>query len=100
MAKKKSVDVLLDEIYANATAKFQTSEPYDLWIIDGSFICEPYLGGMQLGRIYQEEIIWNDTLLDKFKYDLNKKKILNITQQELDSLMDAYYEENECYPDS
>ena len=100
MAKKKSVDVLLDEIYANATAKFQTSEPYDLWIIGESFICEPSLGGMQLAEIFDEEIIWNQNLLDEFKYDLNEKKILNITQHELDSLMDAYYEENECYPDS
>ena len=55
---------------------------------------------MQLGNIRHEEIIWNNSLLDKFIYDLNEKKILNITQQELDSLMDAYYEENECYPDS
>jgi hypothetical protein len=100
MPKKKSVDILLDEIYANATAKFQTSEPYDLWIIGGSFICEPYLGGMQLAEIYQEEIIWNDNLLDEFKYDLNEKKILNITQQEFDSLMDAYFQENDYYPDS
>jgi hypothetical protein len=100
MPKKKSVEVLLDEIYANATAKFQTSEPYDLWIIAGSFICEPYLGGMQLAEIHQEEIILKDSLLDKFKYDLNEKKILNITQQELDGLMDAYYEENDCYPDT
>ena len=74
MPKKKSVDVLLDEIYANATAKFQTSEPYDFWIIGGSFICEPYLGGMQLGNISHEEIIWINSLLDKFKYDLNEKK--------------------------
>lgn len=100
MPKKKSVDVLLDEIYANATAKFQTSEPYDLWIIGGSFICEPYLGGMQLAEIYQEEIIWKDNLLDEFKYDLNEKNVLNITQQEFDSLMDADYQENGCYPDT
>jgi hypothetical protein len=100
MAKKKSVDVLLDEIYANATAKFQTSEPYALWIIDGSFICEPYLGSMQLPEIFDEEIIWNQNLLDKFKYDLNEKKILNITQQEFDSLMDAYFQKNGYYPDT
>ncbi len=57
-------------------------------------------GRHALGNIRHEEIIWNNSLLEKFKYDLNEKKILNITQQELDSLMDAYYEENECYPDS
>ena len=100
MAKKKSVDVLLDEIYANATAKFQTSEPYDLWIIGRSFICEPYLGGMQLAEIFDEEIIWNQNRLDKFKYDLNEKKILNITQQEFDNLMDAYFQKNGYYPDT
>jgi hypothetical protein len=100
MPKKKSVDVLLDEIYANATAKFQTSEPYDFWIIGGFFICEPYLGGMQLAEIFDEEIILNHNRRDEFKYDLNEKKILNITQQEFDSLMDADYQENGCYPDT
>ena len=98
MPKKKSVNVLLNEIYANATAKFQTSKPYDLWIIGGSFICEPSLGGMQLAEIFDEEIIWNQNRLDKFKYDLNEKNVLKITQQEFDSLMDAYFEENDCYP--
>ena len=51
-------------------------------------------------QIFDEEIIWNQNLLDKFKYDLNEKKILNITQQEFDSLMDADYQENGCYPDT
>ena len=100
MPKKKSVNVLLNEIYANATAKFQTSKPYDLWIIGESFICEPSLGGMQLAEIFDEEIIWNQNRLDEFKYDLNEKKILNITQQEFDSLMDAYFQKNGYYPDT
>ena len=55
---------------------------------------------MQLAEIFDEEIIWNHNRRDEFKYDLNEKKILNITQQEFDSLMDADYQENGCYPDT
>jgi hypothetical protein len=36
MPNTKSVDELLEKVYANATAQFQTVEPYDYWIIDGT----------------------------------------------------------------
>ncbi len=42
MPNTKSVDELLEEIYANATAHFHTVEPYDYWIVGDQFLCEPW----------------------------------------------------------
>ena len=93
MPNKKSVDELLEEIYANATAQFQTAEPYDYWNIDG-FLAEPRLGGMQIGEFIDGE------LYGSVKVDLSDKKILNLTQNEFDNLMYAFYFENGYFPDT
>jgi hypothetical protein len=93
MSNTKSVDELLEEVYANATAQFQTVEPYDYWIID-RFLAEPRLGGMQIGEFIDGE------LYGSVKVDLSNKNILNLTQDELDKLMHAFYFENGYFPDT
>ena len=94
MPNTKSVDELLEEFYANATAQFQTVEPYDYWIIEDQFLMEPRLGGMQIGEFFDGE------LYGLIKVDLSNKNILNLTQDELGKLMHAFYFENGYFPDT
>ena len=94
MPNTKSVDKLLEEIYANATAHFHTVEPYDYWIVADSFLCEPRLGGMQIDELFDGE------LFELKNLDLSDKKILNLTQDEFDKLMHAFYFENGYFPDT
>ena len=58
-----------------------------VWLIDGSFVMEPFLGGQLLGEIGNGfEIPKN---VEVFRY----------TQQELDKLMEEFFEEHGHYPD-
>lgn len=61
-----SVDDYLEQIYKKATTEFNTTVPYDLWLIDGAFIVEPFLGGLMLGEFSN--------------YDLTGKKVLKFTR--------------------
>ena len=94
MLNTKSVDELLEEFYANATAQFHTVVPYDYWIIEDQFLMEPRLGGMQIGEFFDGE------LYGLIKVDLSNKNILNLTQDELGELMHAFYFENGYFPDT
>jgi hypothetical protein len=94
MPNTKSVDELLEEIYVNATAQFQTVEPYDYWIIGDQFLCEPWVGGMQIDELFDGE------LFELKNLDLSDKKILNLTQDEFDNLMYAFYFENGYFPNT
>jgi hypothetical protein len=55
---------------------------------------EPRLGGMQIGEFIDGEVYGS------VKVDLSNKNILNLTQDELDKLMHAFYFENGYFPDT
>ena len=55
---------------------------------------EPRLGGMQIGEFFDGELYW------LIKVDLSNKNILNLTQDEFDNLMYAFYFENGYFPDT
>ena len=55
---------------------------------------EPRLGGMQIGEFIDGE------LYGSVKVDLSNKNILNLTQDEFDNLMYAFYFENGYFPDT
>jgi hypothetical protein len=57
-------------------------------------LMEPRLGGMQIGEFI------NGELYGSVKVDLSNKNILNLTQDELDKLMHAFYFENGYFPDT
>ncbi len=81
-----SVDDYLKKIYEKAMAEFNTTAPYDLWLVDGAFVAEPWLGGLMLGQFPN--------------YDLTGKKVLRLTQQEFDDLMNAFQNENGYFPET
>lgn len=57
-----------------------------VWIIDGFFVSEPFLGGIQLGELPE--------------YDISGKKVIHFTQEEYDDMAERYKEEHGHYPDT
>jgi hypothetical protein len=58
--------------------------PRVLWIIQGAFVTEPWLGGFVLGELPE--------------YDVTDCKLVHYTQAEIDKMMEDYREEHGEYP--
>lgn len=76
----------LSDLYARKALETGYGGPYDYWVI-GHFVCEPTVGGIQLGE------------LPDFKIPQDAR-VLRMTQEELDNLMDDFYMRNGHYPDT
>jgi hypothetical protein len=77
---------LLSALTERSTHQDKSPPPYDFWIVADSFVCEPCIGGQFIG--------------EKVTVNLNRKRLLSISQKECDALMDAVYREEGTYPDS
>jgi len=86
LMKSGSTDNLLGVFIDRSTNQDQSPPPFDYWVIDDSYVCEPSIGGHFLGEI--------DSI------DLSNKRLLHISQEECDALMEAFFREEGAYPDS
>jgi hypothetical protein len=60
-------------------------ERKSVWIVGGSFIVEPYLGGQQLAEVGH---------MDLTGYD-----VTHVSQEEFDAMLQEFFEEHGHYPD-
>jgi len=58
-----------------------------VWVIDGGFVMEPFLGGKLLGEIGRDYEIPGDV------------EVISYSQKEFDEMVEAFYKENGYYPD-
>ena len=82
-------DVCEDHVDAKVLAHYLTqglSSAPKYWIIDGAFVTEPYLGGIQLGELPG--------------FDVGGEQYLQLTQAEFDELCEIFHSENGYYPNS
>ena len=86
LMKYGSSDDLLDALVERSTNQDNSPPPYEYWVIEDSFVCEPNIGGQLIGEIS--------------KINLNTTRLLRISQDECDSLMEAVYREEGTYPDT
>jgi len=59
-----------------------------VWVIDGGFVMEPYLGGKLLCEITGDCEIPSDV------------EVISYSQKEFDEMVEVFYKENGYYPDS
>lgn len=78
-------DDLLDALIKGAVRKKQSLPPYKYWVIEDTYVTEPFLGGKQLG--------------DLPHYDTGQSSCLTIAQFEFDWLLELFHNENGHYPD-
>lgn len=86
LMKKGSSDNLLNTLIQRSSIKDNSPPPYDYWIVSDSFVCEPSIGGQLKGEVS--------------KINLSAKRLLRISQDECDALMNAVFREEGTYPDS
>ena len=72
-----------------AKVNFSLDQPFDYWVIAESWVFEPDLGGKQLG-----EIGYGD-----FKVPDNAK-VLHITQEQFNLMINDFEDEHGYYPDT
>jgi hypothetical protein len=66
---------------------FPKGGPKEVWVIGDHFVCEAYLGGMQLGEVKN---------LDMTAY----KVVDRLSQATLDKMMKAFFRKNGYFPDT
>lgn len=76
----------LSDLYARKALETGNDGPYDYWLID-DFVSEPSIGGLQLGELPDFEIPQG-------------ARVLRMTQQEFDNLMEDFYMREGYYPDT
>jgi hypothetical protein len=76
----------LSDLYAREECETGYDGPYDYWLID-AFVSEPHLGGKQLGELPGFEIPQG-------------ARVLRMTQEEFDNLMEDFYMREGHYPDT
>jgi hypothetical protein len=76
----------LSDLYERRERETGYGGPYDYWLID-DFVSEPSLGGMQLGELPDFEIP-------------RGARVLRMTQEEFDTLMEDFYVRKGSYPDT
>jgi hypothetical protein len=81
-----SSDSLLDALVQRSMTHDNSPPPYDYWIVEDSFVCEPSIGGQLKGQV---EAV-----------NLKGKRLLRISQEECDALMEAVMKEEGAYPDT
>jgi len=77
---------LLDALVQRSSTNDNSPPPYDYWIVEDSFVCEPSIGSQLKGQLAAE--------------DLKGKRMLRINQEECDALMEAVFKEEGAYPDT
>jgi hypothetical protein len=70
-----------------AKVNFNADPPFDYWLISESWVFEPDLGGKQLGEFGQFKIPEN-------------AKVLYITQEQFDMIVNDFEDEHGYYPDT
>ena len=86
LIKYGSSYTLLDALVQRSSTHDNSQPPYDYWIVNDSFVCEPNIGGQLKGQVAA--------------VDLKGKRLLRISQEECDALMEAVFKEEGAYPDS
>jgi len=83
--KVKFEDVMA-KIFSEAGIDEESNNDFDYWVIEKKFVFEPYIEGNQLGEIPD--------------FNVENSNILNISQVNFDSLINAYFEVYGQYPHS
>jgi hypothetical protein len=86
LIKYGSSYTLLDALVQRSSTHDSSPPPYDYWIVEDSFVCEPNIGGQLKGQVTA--------------VNLKGKRLLRISQEECDALMEAVLKEEGAYPDS
>ena len=86
LIKYGSSHSLLDALVQRSSTHDNSQPPYDYWIVDDSFVCEPNIGGQLKGQVTA--------------VNLKGKRLLRISQEECDALMEAVFKEDGSYPDT
>ena len=66
--------------------EYEDNSNVDFWVIDNSFVSEPYLGGQQIGEIPD--------------VDLKNKIVVKMTQAQFEQLLSEYEKIYGQYPDT
>jgi len=83
---REEFDRIYAEIYMKDGKDINSQSNIDYWVIDEFFVCEPYLGGMQLGELPG--------------FDLKNSSVLRISQFDIDALLEQYFKIHGSYPDT
>ena len=86
LMKNGSSDNLLKALIQRSSIQDKSTPPYDFWIVENSFVCEPYIGGQFKGE------------LSAIK--LSSKRLLRISQDECNALVEAKFKEQGAHPDT
>jgi len=86
LIKYGSSHSLLDALVQRSSTHDDSPPPYDYWIVEDSFVCEPSIGGQLKGQVTA--------------VNLKGKRLLRISQEECDALMEAVFKEDGSYPDT
>lgn len=86
LVKYGSSNSLLDALIQRSSTYDNSPPPYDYWIVEDSFVCEPSIGGQLMTQVAATS--------------LNGKRVLRISQEECDALMKAVMKEEGAYPDT
>lgn len=86
LIKYGSSHSLLDALVQRSSTHDDSPPPYDYWIVEDSFVCEPSIGGQLKGQVAA--------------VNLKGKRLLRISQEECDALMEAVFKEDGSYPDT
>lgn len=86
LIKYGSSHSLLDALVQRSSTHDNSPPPYDYWIVEDSFVCEPSIGGQLMTQVAATS--------------LNGKRVLRISQEECDALMKAVMKEEGAYPDT
>ena len=86
LIKYGSSHSLLDALVQRSTTQDNSLPPYDYWIVEDSFVCEPSIGGQLKGQVAA--------------VNLKGNRLLRISQEECDALMEAVFKEEGAYPDT
>lgn len=86
MSNEQHLNDILSEIYKSSGIDEKSSEVIDYWVIDKTFVCEPYLGGLQLGELPD--------------FNITGSHVLNITQEDFDRLMNEHFKLYGSWPDT
>ena len=81
---KRELEDLINKIYVQNNMGDEGCPAPDYWVIDDTFVSEPYLGGIQVGEIQD--------------VDLVNKVILKMTQEQFDELLEAHKNIYGLYP--
>ena len=83
---KAELENLISEIYLENDMEYEDNSNVDFWVIDNSFVSEPYLGGQQIGEIPD--------------VDLKNKIVVKMTQAQFEQLLSEYEKIYGQYPDT